>query len=109
MSLQRDNILDKSNLYTPEIVAEKLSVTTRSVTKWLRTKKLRGVKIGRLWRIKPDDLAAFIDPVTFILDNAPVDHSKMSAEYVKAIKEAEDDVLHNRVLPLSRNMKELEV
>ena len=100
MNLQTEDIIIGSNLYTPETVAEKLAVTTQSVRKWLRTKKLRGVKIGRLWRIRPVDLAAFIDPVERLLETAPVDHSRMSAGDVQAIKAAEEDIKRNRVTPM---------
>lgn len=48
-------------LLTPDEVAEKLAVKVRSVNEWLRTGKLKGVKVGRLWRVKEEDLEAFIE------------------------------------------------
>jgi excisionase family DNA binding protein len=48
-------------LYTPEEAADALRVKVRSVMEWLRQGKLKGVKLGRLWRIKESDLKAFID------------------------------------------------
>ena len=47
-------------LYTPEEVAEVLRVKTRTVMEWLRQGKLKGVKLGKLWRIKESELSAFI-------------------------------------------------
>lgn len=47
-------------LYTPEEAADTLRVKVRTVMEWLRQGKLRGVKLGRLWRIKESDLKAFI-------------------------------------------------
>lgn len=47
-------------LLTPEQVAEVLQVTPDAVRRWLRTRRLRGIWIGRLWRIHPDDLSAFV-------------------------------------------------
>jgi len=50
-------------LLTPEEVAEILTVKLRTVSEWLRTGKLKGVKVGALWRIRESDLEAFIkDP-----------------------------------------------
>ena len=45
---------------TPEQVAERLSVRPKSVRKWLRMRRLKGVKVGRLWRISAEDLGAFL-------------------------------------------------
>ena len=97
-------------LYTPEAVAEKLSVSPRSVTKWLREQKLRGVKIGRLWRIRPVDLADFIDPVDNghvdrILDSAPIDESILSNEERQALKEAGNETKHKRGIIVSDVLK----
>jgi excisionase family DNA binding protein len=47
-------------LYTAEQVAEHLHVTLRTVHEWLRTKRLRGLKAGRQWRITKRDLDAFL-------------------------------------------------
>ncbi|TMB70116.1 MAG: helix-turn-helix domain-containing protein [Chloroflexi bacterium] len=47
-------------LLTPEQVAERLQVTERTVYDWLRRGKLPALKLGRLWRIRPEDLEAFL-------------------------------------------------
>ncbi|WP_272999437.1 helix-turn-helix domain-containing protein [Hydrogenibacillus schlegelii] len=47
-------------LLTPEEVAERLRVTRRSVYEWLRTGRLRGLKAGTRWRIRPEDLERFL-------------------------------------------------
>ena len=47
-------------LYTVEQVAEQLQVDPESVRIWLRSGKLKGVKVGRLWRIREDDLEEFL-------------------------------------------------
>ena len=46
-------------LYTPEEVAETLRVTRRAVYEWLKTGRLRGVRAGNRWRIRPEDVEAF--------------------------------------------------
>lgn len=48
------------NLLTPEEAAERLAVSPKTVRDWLRSGELKGVKVGRLWRIRPTDLEAFI-------------------------------------------------
>jgi len=46
---------------SPESVARQLSVSNKTVYKWLREKKLKGAKMGHLWRIRPEDLKEFIE------------------------------------------------
>jgi excisionase family DNA binding protein len=46
--------------YTVEQIAAQLQVTERTVREWLRTKRLRGVRAGRQWRIQERDLQAFL-------------------------------------------------
>ena len=47
-------------LLTPEDAAKALLVKPETVREWLRTGKLKGVKMGRLWRIRESDLEAFL-------------------------------------------------
>lgn len=47
-------------LLTPEQVAERLQVVERTVYRWLNEGRLEGVKLGRLWRVREDDLEAFL-------------------------------------------------
>ncbi|HEY8424605.1 MAG TPA: helix-turn-helix domain-containing protein [Limnochordales bacterium] len=47
-------------LLTPEEVADTLRVTRRTVYEWLRTGRLRGLKAGPFWRIRPEDLDRFL-------------------------------------------------
>ena len=48
-------------LLTPEQVAKRLQVTERTVYGWLRRGTLPALKLGRLWRIRPEDLEAFLE------------------------------------------------
>jgi excisionase family DNA binding protein len=45
---------------TPEEIAERLKVVPRTVYRWLTTGSLRGVKLGRIWRVDPTDLQNFL-------------------------------------------------
>ena len=47
-------------LLTPEQVAERLQVVERTVYRLLNEGRLEGVKLGRLWRVREDDLEAFL-------------------------------------------------
>ncbi len=51
----------KDQLLTPSQVAERFQVTDRTVYQWLRDGQLVGHKLGRLWRIRPEDLEDFLD------------------------------------------------
>jgi len=46
--------------YSTEDVAEILGFKEKTVREWLRTGKLKGKKVGRLWRVKESDLEDFI-------------------------------------------------
>ncbi len=52
---------NEKKLLTPTDVASHLQVNERTVTLWLRRGHLRGFKIGKEWRISPDDLQAFLE------------------------------------------------
>lgn len=47
-------------ILTPEQVAEHLQVQQRTVQDWLRSGTLPGMKLGRLWRIRREDLEGFL-------------------------------------------------
>src|SRR4051812_48761881 len=43
-------------LLSPDDAAERLGVAPKTVRAWLRAGKVRGVRAGRLWRLRPEDL-----------------------------------------------------
>lgn len=45
---------------TPAQVADRLQVSLFTVQRWLRQGKLKGFKVGSLWRIKEVDFDEFI-------------------------------------------------
>ena len=53
--------MTEEKLMTPPQVARRLQVNERTVTQWLRKGHLRGFKVGKEWRISPDDLQAFLE------------------------------------------------
>lgn len=48
-----------TRLLTPEEVAERLRISRLTVMNHLRSGALKGIKVGRLWRISEEALAAF--------------------------------------------------
>ena len=53
--------MTEEKLMTPPQVARRLQVNERTVTLWLRKGHLRGFKVGKEWRISPDDLQVFLE------------------------------------------------
>lgn len=45
---------------TPKQAAEILLISEKTVTSWLRSGKLGGVKVGKYWRIMEQDLEEFL-------------------------------------------------
>jgi len=56
---------DSNKLLTIEEVAEILRVSTRSVTRYIESGRLKASKIG-VWRIKQSDLDAFLNQTSNI-------------------------------------------
>ena len=48
-------------LLTPEEVAEALRLHHLTILKFIRNKKLKSIKLGRVYRIKETDLNDFLD------------------------------------------------
>lgn len=50
------------DLLSPEEVAARLRLSRRTVIVWLQQGRLPGIKVGSRWRIRADDLDAFVEP-----------------------------------------------
>lgn len=94
-------------LLTPEEAAERLAVSPKSIREWLRQGKLKGVRAGRLWRIKERDLEAFLDPVLHALETAPEDDEPLAEEDRKAIAEAEKAIAQGKTKPWEQVKREI--
>lgn len=51
---------EMKQLLTPEAAAEKLAVSVKTVKNLLRSGKLRGVKVGNLWRLREEALEEYL-------------------------------------------------
>ena len=49
-----------NNILTPKQVALKLQVNVETIYRWLHSKRLKGYKLGWLWRIREQDLERLI-------------------------------------------------
>ena len=47
-------------LMTPEMVADALCVSGKTVRDWLRAGKLQGIKVGTLWRVEKSAVEQFV-------------------------------------------------
>jgi excisionase family DNA binding protein len=56
--LERSRMED---LLTVEQAAAKLQIAPKTLKDWLRAGRIKGVRLGKLWRIKERDLEAFVD------------------------------------------------
>jgi excisionase family DNA binding protein len=64
--------MSTDTLLSPEQVAERLQVSEYTALKWLREGRIKGRKLGKFWRVKAEDLEAFIDrPPTLRLVETP--------------------------------------
>jgi excisionase family DNA binding protein len=89
-------------LLTPEEVAARLRVTRRTVYAWLKIGRLRGLRAGKGWRIRPQDLEAFLLPpaawekrldesLALVRDQVPAD---IPEEEIAAAIEAAREAVH---------------
>jgi excisionase family DNA binding protein len=71
---KESRLMTDQQLLTPEQVAERLQISRWTVMDYLRSGKLKGHKVGRLWRIKEQDLEDFLEgePTEEDLEDAKV-------------------------------------
>ena len=51
---------DPNRLIKTSEIAAMFSVTVPTVTNWIKTGKLKGIKVNGFWRVKQSDLSDFI-------------------------------------------------
>jgi excisionase family DNA binding protein len=49
------------DLLTVEQAAAKLQIAPKTLKDWLRAGRIKGVRLGKLWRVKESDLEAFVE------------------------------------------------
>lgn len=89
-------------LLTPEEVAERLRMKPATVRGWLRSGGMKGVRIGRVWRIDPRELEAFLET-----RSGPADEDALTVEDLAAIRRGLADIKAGRVVPWETLRREL--
>lgn len=51
---------NKERLLSPEDVAKQLNIATATVREYLREGRIKGMKVGKLWRVRESDLQKHI-------------------------------------------------
>jgi len=89
----------EERLLTPEEVASILAVSPKSVREWLRRGKLKGVKAGRLWRVRKRDLDTFLDFAVQTLESSQEDLNEplTEEEKRKVASEAKEALLRGNI------------
>jgi excisionase family DNA binding protein len=54
------DLIMADSLLTPERAAQLLAVRPKTIRDWLKRGRLKGVRAGRLWRIRERDLEVFL-------------------------------------------------
>jgi len=80
-------------LLTPKDVAEILSLSPVTIKKWLWQGKLKGIKVGSVWRIRESDLKAF-------LKTNNDDEEKLSRDDLEAVKRGLEDIKADKKVTL---------
>ena len=80
-------------LLTPKDAAEILSLSPVTIKKWLWQGKLKGIKVGSVWRIRESDLKAF-------LKTNNDDEEKLSRDDLEAVKRGLEDIKAGRYVTL---------
>lgn len=52
--------MNKQKYLSPEEIANKYNVKADTVRKWIRERKIKAAKLGRVWRVLESDLDEFI-------------------------------------------------
>jgi len=56
-------------LLTPEIVGKRLDVSDKTVIRHIKAGKLKGLKIGKLWKVSEESYQKYLQDITYQSDN----------------------------------------
>lgn len=81
------------NLLTPDEVAARLKLEPKTIREWLRTGRLKGIKVGRFWRIEESVLEDYLKGNKWARINALSDEeskrlTQIAVEHVELAKMA---------------------
>jgi excisionase family DNA binding protein len=55
-----DPLVSPTHLLEPEHVAHRLGVSTETIRRLIRRRKLKATRLGRVWRVSEAQLAAYV-------------------------------------------------
>jgi excisionase family DNA binding protein len=56
--------MEEDRYWTPEEIAERLKVNVRTVGRWITSKRLKAIRVGKQWRVPDSEIRAFIEQST---------------------------------------------
>lgn len=92
-------------LYSPEQVAERLGLHVRTIRSYVRTGRLRAVRIGKQYRIAPKDLAKLTGQPVSSFEHHPFRASASSIVDIEAISPETASRLTNLVVGAAKAVR----
>jgi excisionase family DNA binding protein len=80
---------DASELLSMEEAIERLKTTRPTFYRWLRSGRIKGMKVGRQWRFYPEDIERFLNGDGPRVD-LPLDISPLISQLLRALKTESD-------------------
>jgi excisionase family DNA binding protein len=56
--------MEEDRYWTPEEIAERLKVNVRTVGRWITSKRLKAIRVGKQWRIPDSEIRRFVGDST---------------------------------------------
>ena len=56
--------MEEDRYWTPEEIAERLKVNVRTVGRWITSKRLKAIRVGKQWRIPDSEIRRFAEDST---------------------------------------------
>jgi excisionase family DNA binding protein len=56
--------MEEDKYWTPEEIAERLKVNVRTVVRWITSKRLKAIRVGKQWRVPDSEIRAFVEQST---------------------------------------------
>jgi excisionase family DNA binding protein len=56
--------MEEDRYWTPEEIAERLKLNVRTVVRWITSKRLKAIRVGKQWRVPDSEIRAFVEQST---------------------------------------------
>lgn len=92
--------MDTTMLLTAEEVAEQLRVNVNTVRRYIRSGRLPAIRLGKGYRVRAEDLEAFLRSLATTSSREVEDEEPLSPEDLAAIHRGMEDIQAGRYIPL---------